>query len=414
MDKVQFVLKHEDTVAAVFIMDKYMNVSDIRIINKQALPLISVRKGHSTEFMLAKWISERGVPDKRRRLRDELDILNCKNSFELMIRNYGLSLVDHFWMHPVDVYITWNEMNFYINDFRSAMTLELKDDFKEIDKRINFIPSASLKGNLKKKWIIGDNGVRYLVKGNYNNTCRQSISEVIASEIHKRQGKFEYSPYEYIRIYSDNVPIIGCKCPNFTSIDTEFIPAIDLVEAYPKDNSISELEHYIRICTKYGIDEQYMRDWIDYCILTNFIITNVDWHLNNFGIIVDSDTRTHGKIAPIFDSGNSLFYNKTKGDIKVDCGLLNITVTSWKDYEIQLLQYVRNPNIVDISKLPSAEEILNELQKDKCVSQLDNERIVKAYSKKVEYLEEFQSGVKIYSYDYLTKHGVKLRSRKEH
>lgn len=408
-----FVLKHENDICAIINIEDYNEILDIQIVDESKLPLLSVRNGKTLTVNLKDWIKNRGVPAKRRRLRDELITMNCSTAFELMLKNLGLSLVDHFWISPLKYNLSWEQVNFYNNNFRATMTLELKDDFLEIDKKVNFIPSASLKGDLKKKWIIGDNGVRYLVKGNYNNTCRQSISEVIASEIHKRQGKFEYSPYEYIRIYSDNVPIIGCKCPNFTSIDTEFIPAIDLVEAYPKDNSISELEHYIRICTKYGIDEQYMRDWIDYCILTNFIITNVDWHLNNFGIIVDSDTRTHGKIAPIFDSGNSLFYNKTKGDIKVDSGLLNIPVTSWKDYEIQLLQYVRNPNIVDISKLPSAEEILSELSKDKFSSKDDNKRIVRAYLKKIEYLKELQSGVKIYSYDYLTKHGVKLRTHKE-
>lgn len=409
-----FVLKHENDICAIINIEDYNEILDIQIIDESKLPLLSVRNGKTLTVNLKDWIKNRGVPAKRRRLRDELITMNCSTAFELMLKNLGLSLVDHFWISPLKYSLSWEQVNFYNNNFRATMTLELKDDFLEIDKKVNFIPSASLKGDLKKKWIIGDNGVRYLVKGNCNNTCRQSISEVIASEIHKRQGIFEYTPYEYVRIYSDNVPIIGCKCPNFTSINTEFIPAIDLVHAYHKDNSISELEHYIRICTQYGIDESYMRNWVDYCILTNFIITNVDWHLNNFGIIVDSDTRTHGKIAPIFDSGNSLFYNCADTTIKVGKGLLNIPVTSWKDYEIQLLQYVRNPNIVDISKLPSAEEILNELQKDKCVSQLDNERIVKAYSKKVEYLEEFQSGVKIYSYDYLTKHGVKLRSRKEH
>ena len=408
-----FVLKHENDICAIINIEDYNEILDIQIVDESKLPLLSVRNGKALTVNLKDWIKNRGVPAKRRRLRDELITMNCSTAFELMLKNLGLSLVDHFWISPLKYNLSWEQVNFYNNNFRATMTLELKDDFLEIDKKVNFIPSASLKGDLKKKWIMGDNGVRYLVKGNYNNTCRQSISEVIASEIHKRQGKFEYSPYEYIRIYSDNVPIIGCKCPNFTSIDTEFIPAIDLVEAYPKDNSISELEHYIRICTKYGIDEQYMRDWIDYCILTNFIITNVDWHLNNFGIIVDSDTRTHGKIAPIFDSGNSMFYNKTKGDIKVDSGLLNIPVTSWKDYEIQLLQYVRNPNIVDISKLPSAEEILSELSKDKFSSKDDNKRIVRAYLKKIEYLKELQSGVKIYSYDYLTKHGVKLRTHKE-
>lgn len=407
-----FVLRHENDVCAIIIIKDLSDIIDVQIINNNKLPLLSARSGETTAKNLENWLKNRGVPAKRRRLRDELMIMNCSTPFELMLKNYGLSLVDHYWVSPIDEMLTWEQVNFYTNNFRATLTLELKNDFVEIDNRINFIPSASLKGDLKKKWIIGDDGVRYLVKGNYNNTCRQSISEVIASEIHRRQGKFEYTPYGYIRIYSDNIPIIGCKCPNFTDINTEFIAAIDIVNSAPKDNSISELEHYIRMCTKYGIDEQYMRDWVDYCIITNFILTNVDWHLNNFGIIVDSATRTHGKIAPIFDSGNSMFYNCSGNTIKVDNGLLNIEVTSWKEFEVQLLQYVRNPNIVDISKLPSAEEIMNELQKDSNTSQSDNERIVRAYLRKIEFLREFQSGVKIYSYDYLKEHGVKLKSNK--
>lgn len=405
----QYTLRHENGLAAIVIIEDKSSIVNLSIIDKRNLPLLSNRNKKSTENNLKDWLLSRGVPAKRRRLRDELHSMNCGSPFELMVRNFGLSLVDHYWLCPVDSRLTWEQVNFYQHNFRSMMTLELKDDFIDTGKDINFIPSASLKGDLKKKWIISNNGTRYLVKGNYNNTCRQSISEVIASEIHKRQGLFEYTPYEYIRIYSDNEPIIGCMCPNFTDINTEFVPAIDLVEAYQKDNSISELEHYIRVCTTYGIDEQTMRNWVDYCIITNFIITNTDWHLNNMGIIVDSATRTKGKIAPIFDSGNSMFYNKTDSQIKVDSGLLNIKCTSWKPFEVQLLQYVNNPNIVDLSKLPSADEILHELQKNKFSLASDNERIVRAYLRKIEFVRELQSGVKIYSYLYLKKHGVRLK-----
>lgn len=405
-----FILKHENDICAIIVTEDYNDITDIKIIDRSKLPLLSVRNCKSLESNLKSWIKDRTIPAKRRRLRDELAEMKCNSTLELMLKNLGLSLVDHYWICPLNENISWEQVNFYDNDFRATMNLEIKNDFIEIGKEINFTPSASLKGDLKKKWIIGKDGIRYIVKGNYNNTCRQSISEVIASEIHRRQNLFEYTPYEYVRIYSDNIPIIGCKCPNFTSINSEFIPAIDLVNAYNKENNISELEHYIRICIQYGIDEIYLRNWVDYCILTNFVITNTDWHLNNFGIIVDSATRTHAKIAPIFDSGNSLFYNCTGNNIKTGKGLLSINVTSWKEYEIQLLQYVKNPNILDLSKLPSGDEIFNELQKDTNVLQSDNERIVKAYLKKIEYLKELQSGIKIYSYNYLSKQGIKLRS----
>lgn len=401
MDKV-FILKHENLdVASIKLNDKH-EIADINIINQQYLPLLSKRNGKDLKDNLKDWIINRGIQSTRHGIKKALELINSKDTFGFMLRNLGISLVDHYWICPINSQFNWHTVNSYINNFKFSMDLDLLGE-------ANPTPNATLKGNLKKKWIISNNGTRYLVKGNYNNTCRQSISEVIASEIHKQQGLFEYTPYEYIRIYSDNEPIIGCMCPNFTSINTEFVPAIDLVEAYPKDNSISELEHYIRVCTTYGIDEQTMRNWVDYCIITNFIITNTDWHLNNMGIIVDSATRTKGKIAPIFDSGNSMFYNKTDSQIKVDSGLLNIKCTSWKPFEVQLLQYVNNPNIVDLSKLPSADEILHELQKDKFSSASDNELIVRAYLRKIEFVRELQSGVKIYSYPYLKKHGVKLK-----
>ena len=37
--------------------------------------------------------------------------------------------------------------------------------------------------------------------------------------------------------------------------------------------------------------------------MTDFVLTNTDWHLNNFGVLRDSKTLKFIGIAPIFDSG---------------------------------------------------------------------------------------------------------------
>ena len=37
------------------------------------------------------------------------------------------------------------------------------------------------------------------------------------------------------------------------------------------------------------------------------------------------------------------------------------------------------------------------------------DKLVRAYTRKVDFLRELQGGVKIYSYNYLNKHNVKLR-----
>ena len=404
-------LKHENTIVAAIVTDGYNRVADVRIANTHWLPFLHIDTGKSQKEELIQFINDRGVPAKRLRLREELREIGCSSPFELMIRNYGLSLVDHYWICPTDKNITWEEINLYTNDFRSSINL---DTFKETGKGHNFIPSASLKGDLKKKWIIAEDGTRYLAKGNYNNTCRQSISEVLATEIHKRQGKFEYTPYSFSTLYCDKQKITGCICPNFTSEYTEFVPAIDIVCSKKKDNSISNIQHYINVCEELGINKNYMYNWISYCILTNFVITNIDWHLNNFGIIMDSKTKRAIKPAPIFDSGNSMFYRHTGSDIRTESGLLNIEVTSWTHFEVELLKYVTNSSIVDIELLPTEDEVHELLKVDKYVSQSDNERLLKAYRNKIKLLKEFQSGTKLYDYKYLKSKGIKLKRKNKY
>lgn len=401
-----YILMHEDKKLALF---KYENqrVESV-VINeklKNKLPIMKL-SSKNIEDKVADWLINRGIPITRQGIKSELVAMGKKSTVDYMLDNMGLSLSDHYWICPQNSNCNWKTINLYENDFKNRYSLNLKDDMKDITGKTEFVPSASLKGDLKKKWIIDNNGVRRLVKGNYNNTCRQSLCEVLATEIHKRQGIFPYTPYSLIKIGDKGQEIIGCECPNFTDIKTEFIPAIDIVDSMKKPNDSNYYELYIKYCIDHGINEGYMRNFMEYQILTDFIITNTDRHLNNFGVIRDSETFKLLRPAPIFDTGNSMFYNTN--NIKVDYGLLNIRVTSFKKYEIELLKYVTNPLLVDINKLPSTDEVYNLFKIDTSVTEETIIKLVRAYKKKVELLYELQCGVKIYSYNYLKDHKVKL------
>ena len=69
---------------------------------------------------------------------------------------------------------------------------------------------------------------------------------------------------------------------------------------------------YIDICVHAGVDWQVMQNFMDYMILTDFIISNTDEHLQNFGILRDPDTMKIIGPVPIYDSGNSMFYNENR------------------------------------------------------------------------------------------------------
>ena len=397
-----YFLMHENDRIAVFEYEN-QNILALKINDKMShkLPFLEL-SSKSLEDRLIAWILNRGVPVSRQGIKTDLNIMGEEHIIDYMIENLGLSLTDHYWICPKDSDYTWEKINLYQNDFSSAYSLNLSDDKKSIAGRTNFVPSASLKGDLRKKWIIDEKGIRRLVKGNYNNTCRQSLCEVLATEIHKRQGKFEYSPYTLIKITSDGREITGCECPNFTSINTEFIPAIDIINSIKKSNQTNYYDLYIQYCGTHGIDMNFMREFMEYQILTDFIITNTDRHLNNFGIIRDSRTQRFLKPAPIFDSGNSMFYNTSY--IRTGYNLLDIEITSFKKREVELLQYVSNPMLININKLPSAEEVYQLFMKDSSSNDdVTLEKLTKAYQRKVEFLQEFQSGVKIFSYDYLKK-----------
>lgn len=400
-----YFLMHENDRIAVFEYEN-QNILALKINDKMShkLPFLEL-SSRSLENRLISWILNRGVPVSRQGIKTDLSIMGENHVIDYMIDNLGLSLTDHYWICPKDSDYTWEKVNLYQNDFTSVYSLNLSDDKKSIAGRTNFVPSASLKGDLRKKWIIDERGTRRLVKGNYNNTCRQSLCEVLATEIHKRQGKFDYSPYTLIKITSDGKEITGCECPNFTSIGTEFIPAIDIINSIKKSNQTNYYDLYIQYCGTHGIDMNFMREFMEYQILTDFIITNTDRHLNNFGIIRDSRTQRFLKPAPIFDSGNSMFYNTSY--IKTGYDLLDIEITSFKKREVELLQYVSNPMLVNISKLPSIDEVYQLFMKDSSANdEATLDKLTKAYQRKVEFLQEFQSGVKIFSYDYLKKHKV--------
>lgn len=375
-----YFLMYENQKVAVFSVENGI-ISKVQFSDSN---LTYLPVGISATEQLQRWITNRCIPFTRQGLNRELVTIT---PFEYMLQNMGLSLTDHYWICNIENVCTWESINLYVNDFKARYSLNISDD-------INIVPSATLKGDLKKKWIIEQDGTRYLVKGNYNNTCRQSISEVLATEIHKRQNKFMYTPYKFVRIKNDGTEVIGCTCPNFTNINTEFVPAIDIVRYLKVPNNMSLYEFYIEVCKRYDLD---LRSYLEYQIMTDFIITNTDRHLNNFGILRDSRTGKFLTYAPIFDSGNSMFY---KGYIPVGKKLLDIDVTSFTKKEVKLMSYVTNKDLVNISLLPSDDEIYNLLKVDETVNEETNERIVRAYNMKIKFLEDFQNGAKIWSYTY--------------
>ena len=400
-----YFLMHRNEIVTLL---EFSENGDIVSVAKDKNPERRPFGGKQSDADLVKWWKRRSIPETRKGLAAALNILMVDNSNDLLIKNLGLSLTDHYWIKPVDSDYTWEDINLFTNDFSDYIGNFLfsnnADDLYNIADKTVFIPSSSLQGELRKKWVIDDNGTRALIKGNYGLSCQQSLNEVLATEIHKRQNVFPYTEYKLIQLNTTEGINFGCFSKNFASKDIEFIPAIEVNMSENKPNDVSEFQHFINVCHKNGLDADYVSNFLQYQILSDFLITNTDRHFNNFGILRDTKTLKFVDVAPVFDSGNSMFW---------DCNInaesynyLDINVSSFRKKEHQLLEYVENKDIFDIDKVPNENFLYSLYKQDESISDERMDNLIQSFYNKKIVIEYFKDGADI------NKSAFELRKKK--
>ena len=303
---------------------------------------------------LSEWFKGRGIPSWRDKLDLLLHRLNITAPYELLDKAFGLSLSDQYWLKPYGSNISYDDINFFENDFDYAEFMEasLSTNSKTITKETSLkTPNNTTDGMLKKAWII-DNGIRYLLKGGYKNETLQPFNEVLASEICKRLG-FNHVEYA-IDTYKD---MVVSKCPCFITKDTELITCFQIKNDMKRHDNLEDYEEYIKKLEDYGIENA--REKLENMFILDYIIMNEDRHLNNFGIIRDVNTLEWLDVAPIFDNGQSLnieYYDEEEVHISGNGRLF---------YEVkpfdEIITIVKDLKRIDISKLDDIVEWFNDL-----------------------------------------------------
>ena len=380
MDKKQYHLMHRDEVVCSVLIDPITGA--ILKASRPSAPELLPLGGSIDSAMLRKWWQRRAVPVSQGNIRRILERIGI-TTHAYLEQNLGLSLTDHYWIKPLDADFGWQEINLFTNDFRDAVgDMQLSGIIDEVPEFPTnaFSPSSSVQGELRKKWIISD-GKRFLIKSNHGGNSQESLNEVVASMIHQRQGKQPFVSYSTMRF--DNAQPIYCICESFTSDELELIPAIDIVDSRKKNNAVSYYEHFIAVCVAHGMAEETVRSFLEYQILTDFILTNTDRHLNNFGVLRDTHTLKFIGMAPIFDSGNSMFWQNPRLPERDD--LTRIEVNSFRRKEKQLLDYVTDKSAVDLHQLPSCDELREIYEMDPLIPCVDS--ILLGYQKKIDLIE---------------------------
>lgn len=346
--------------------------------------------GQMNDMKFHEWWKDRAIPKTRNGAPAALQRLGYASTGTALIDNLALSLSDCYWIKPRYENLTWKDVNLFQNDFTDAFgELTIHPD-SEIDLRNDTrFRSAASQGELQKKWCIDNKGRRFLVKGNYGMSYQQSINELFASRLHRQQGFSNYTEYRLVDLKTaHDAQGLGCMCYDFCSNEAESISAWELLQTRKLRNNQSFYQPLKEICMSLGMTDETFTDFMDYEIMTDYLLTNTDRHMNNIAVLRNPDTLKLIGFAPIYDSGNSMFYSTPYESLQT-IRLDQINTHSFVERETRLLQYVRNRNAVDISKTDMDFSIY---EKDIKERQIRIPLLKELYCRKQESLYAFQQG----------------------
>jgi len=376
----EYVLKHKDVDVAAVRIEKGEIFDLEKIYAPEHLPYLAVEEKQFNIKLLNNWLGSRGIPFSREDYEDIIKKYNVESSKELVVLGMGLNLTDHYWLCESGKQKKWNDVNYFENEFSvriGEIMPELRDKYENI---VN--PDLSSNGHLRKIWII-DNKERILCKAGSGDIKQEPFNEYIATRVGERLGLGNYVPYSL----GENGEEIWSKCPCMVSKDVEFVDSF--IVFLHGEKTGSRYNDYIRNCAVNGI--QSAKEEVDKMIVLDYLIRNTDRNNGNYGILRNSNSLKWEKMAPIFDNGNSLWYNISEiENIGMDKRSKCRVFEGENEKNIQLLREV---NWLDLKKLDGmGDEIVKILRQNKNMKRERVEKIGKSFDKRVRMLEGLLNG----------------------
>lgn len=304
VNKVNYILMNKDVEVLEFSYDNETHTVTkiVCVIHPDYAPLgIIEYKTGITRKALNNWWKDRSIPASRSRFKEVMIEMDIHSPIELLEKCFGLSLSDQYWIKEKNSIIKWKDINFFENNFSEDMGKLLMGQINYSDDLDVFSPDNSSDGNLKKKWKI-INDIRYLIKGGNSFNNQEPFNEIVATKLYQRiLDQQEYVSYELIQENG----MYYSACPTMVNTDEELVSAYYIDRVIKQRGNDSLYIHFLEACNSLNIPNAKLQ--INKMIVCDYIIANYDRHYRNFGAIRNVNTLEWIGIAPIFDSGSSLW-----------------------------------------------------------------------------------------------------------
>jgi hypothetical protein len=344
------------------------------------------------------WWVERSIPASRVGIKRALEELGVCSTRLLLEKCNGLSLSDQYWIRQSGSSRRWEEVNFFTNDFSKDVGEVLFGRKVQNPGELNLMsPDSTSVGWHRKRWFIAD-GKRYLLKGGEGVFRQEPFNEGVASEIMRRLGVFHV---DYAIAHENGKPFSVCE--NFVTVETDLITAYRVAESLRRSHNDGKLAHLLRCCEQFGMPD--VKTDLYKMIVVDYIIANQDRHNTNYGFIRNAETLEWLGVAPIFDSGSSLWYDTMEVGSEVDC----MPFRSTHDEQIKL---VKDFSWFDIDALQGIGDRARDIYSgSKTIDAARGKAIADAVMARAGRIAELARGKSLYG---IKRHGRKALLKENH
>lgn len=298
----EYVLMHQDVPVLTVALTETNRIQEIRAILCDEHKPLNMQTSENQAAALSEFMKHRAIPNTRQNLSKILATYEADDPLDLSLKSYQLSLADHYWMKPIDAKVSWAQVNFFRNPLPHTpifMTGGFDADVNLINLIHLMTPNSSVNGSLRQMWL--REGQKTILFKAGKVLCLEPFNEVFVSKV-LDVLKVPHIGYELREIDGEYVS----ACELFTDESIEFIPAWCIVgRMHPRDN---KYEGLLKQCEELGIPNA--REGIDTMIAMDYLTFNDDRHWGNFGFLRNSNTLHFIGMAPLFDNGNSLWYDQ--------------------------------------------------------------------------------------------------------
>lgn len=337
---------------------------------------------------LDNWLQTRKIPNPRPGYAEIKSKLKLYDTTKAMLDNYGLSLNDSYWFKKESDNIKWEDINFYTNTYSRELGDILLNP-KGLSNSLNLIsPDFTTNGEDIKRWC-QINNESYLVKTNHTNE-QVACNEVFASNLCYLLN-IPHIEYKLIRqninIYKgqekgfkSNIDIYENKeclfsiCKNYCNESYSYVSAqtyIHTLKPATNETLYKEIN-----------SNKKLKEKLENIIIIDYLIENIDRHLNNYGFIID-DYNNIVDMFPVFDCGNSMNYlDRFHTDTN------DYSQMFQKKFE-ELLDLVSNFKRFNLDRIKNIDDMFYKIYNQCNISNKEKDSILRLYKWRILQLEEY-------------------------